>query len=255
MKLMKCVVVMIIGAMLSFFVFNGNVAKNQQRFALSELARCKVAIQQHLAQEGGRIVRQLNGFSRAVSANQDFSMKLVVDKDRSAPVVSEIALQYMEPMDLSLLEVVDSSQVLLSCGQFPGANGKTVSPAIAQLDTQAAFLFDDLRGEQVFTHQARVRFSIAETPVFAVGGTVVDQDFLARLAPTDQVRLIVKRGTFVLGTCSVQSMSDLRDNTIIVNDTSYLATSLTLPYSGIDDPPLLYILIPKPVSNSLLKFR
>ena len=44
---------------------------------------------------------QLAAFSRIVAADREFSMKLLVENNRSAPEVTEIAPRFMEPMGLS----------------------------------------------------------------------------------------------------------------------------------------------------------
>jgi len=42
---------------------------------------------------------QLGAFSRVVAADREFSMKLLVENNRSAPEITEITSRFMEPMD------------------------------------------------------------------------------------------------------------------------------------------------------------
>jgi hypothetical protein len=223
--------------------------KSQAGGVSPELAFVKQAAEQQLANQMDLLSRQIGGFAGVVAADREFSMKLLVDKDKSAPEVTEIAQRYLAPMALSILSITDSQYVILSCGHFP-ANTGTVFSAARSLGATPAFIADNVKGETVLTLQAKARFTILDTAVFyACGGLTVGKDFLARLVCWPGYSILVKKGATVIGMERVESISEVKDNTILLNNTAYPAVSISLPYAGDGDPPALIVVSNKPCAR------
>ena len=192
---------------------------------------------------------QVASFARTVASDRDFSMKVLVDKDRSASEVTDIAPRYMEPMALSLLSIVNSRDTILSCGQFPASAGGP-SAVAGSLGDSAAFAMDNLKGVMVLTLQAKTRFTILDSVFFAIGGVVVDQNFCSRFSLPQGYRLLCKQGGTVIGAPGgqhVESISDVKDNVIVLNNASYPAISIVLPYVGSGSAPCLIVIADKPL--------
>jgi hypothetical protein len=223
----------ILGGLLVFAFVSHRTAPLPRQQAVMELLHTRAAMEQALAGRGAALTRQLRAFAEQVAGDRDFAMKLLVETDRAAPEVSEFARRFMAAMDFALLEIADSAGVLLSCGHFPAAAGNSVASKTALLDTQAVFLLDNIRGEEALTMQAAVTVTLGETTRLTCGGGwVVDQTFLDGLAPPPAVRVLLRAGPHSIGLDSVSSMSAVTDNTIIINDTTYLAAALPLVYRG-----------------------
>jgi hypothetical protein len=187
------------------------------------------------------LTSQITAFSRAVAADRDFSMKVLVEKDRSAPEVTDIAPRYLEPMALSALSIVNSRDTILSCGQFP-ANTGGPSPVAGILGSSAAFVIDNVKGSTVLTLQAKERFAILDSVFYAIGGVIVDANFCSRFSLPRGYRLLCKQGAAVIGMERVESISDVKDNMIVLNNVSYPAVSIVLPFAGSGPPPSLIII-------------
>jgi hypothetical protein len=226
-----------------FFGF-GNSSRAQKQ-ALVRLSDARATVERSLNDRYARLAGQLGEFARTVSGDQAFAMKLIAEHDRSAPEVSEIAQRYMAAMGFSLLEVADSSMTLLSCGQFPAAAGNPVKSAVAQLDTVPAFVQDDIQGSPALTLQAKVRCLIAESPVYCLGGIIVDNGFVAHCAPNDNVRLLLRQGRNALGE-GMKTMSEIKNGTIVVNDTTWLVSPISLPWAGQGNAPEILVMMARP---------
>ena len=242
----------VLGGLLVFLFAGHRVARIPREQAVMELLHTRAAVEQALAGRGAALTRRLRAFAEQVAGDRDFAMKLIVEQDRTAPEVTEFARRYMAAMDLGLLEIADSASVLLSCGHFPAAAGNSVASKAAALDSQAVFLLDTIRGEEVLTLQARVTATLGDsTRTGCQGGWVVDQAFLDGLTPPPGVRVMLRAGSHSIGLNSISSMSAITGNTMIINDTTYLATALLLAFHGEEDPPALLLVSPMPQRLSL----
>jgi hypothetical protein len=243
MKIIVPVIAFIIGfGLAAGLVLSRAGAFNQKQDSRS-LADAKSTVERQLKVRYDLMQEQLEAFARTVAGDQDFSMKLVAEQDRSSAEVSEIAQRYLLPMNFSLLRVVDSADIMLSCGHFPASAGNPVSGAVSELDSQPVFVTDNVQGDSVLTLQARISLSIAEVvPLACIGGVVIDEAFLSRLTPYEGIRLILKKGEKVIG-AGILSVSELTGNTMVVNDTSCLAAAISLPYAGGGEPPVLYVVV------------
>lgn len=214
--------------------------------AISDLLPVKKQVETQLKTMTDGLTSQIAAFSRAVAGDRDFSMKVLVEKDRSAQEVTDIAPRYMEPMALSVLSIVNSRDTILSCGQFPASAGGP-SPVAGLLGSSAAFVMDNVKGPTVLTLQAKERFAILDSVFYAIGGLIVDANFCSRFSLPQGYRLLCKQGAAVIGLEHVESISDVKDNMIALNNVSYPAVSIALPFSGSGSPPSLIIIPDKPL--------
>ena len=205
----------------------------------------KQSIEQQINSQTDCIAKQIAGFASVVAGDREFSMKLLVEKEKSAPEVTEIAQRYLAPMALSILSITDSQYVLLSCGHFP-ANAGSVFESARMLGDKPAFIMDNVKGETVLTLQSKVRFKILDAVFYACGGMTVGKDFLGRLTCWPGYSILIKQGTTVLGMEKVESISDIKDSTILLNNVRYPAAAIALPFAGTGDAPQCIIMPNKP---------
>ncbi|MGB7566611.1 MAG: hypothetical protein WBM07_02015 [Chitinivibrionales bacterium] len=206
-------------------------------YAKQELLDMGHYVEKQVQNQSFHLSDQLMAFSRVVAADREFSMKLLVENKSSAPEVTEIAPRFMEPMGLSMLEIADSQHVLLSCGQFPANAGRSVADKEALFNDKGVFIEDNVKGQKVLTLQALIRFKILDAGFYCAGGQVVDENFVTRLSPGNGFRLLLKQGQRVMGMENVESISDVKDSTIIINNKTYQAMSFALPFAGPGDAP------------------
>jgi len=93
------------------------------------------------------------------------------------------------------------------------------------------------------TIQAKKGFKIMDIPFFVLGGMKIDEKFLSSLTPYPKVSVLLKRGGEYSGRADIHSISDVKDNTILINDKEYLAAEIALPYSGDGDKPVLIVVL------------
>jgi hypothetical protein len=227
------------------FLFSCQSLKKQNESAYKELAFVKQSVEKQIASQMDLVAAQLAGFAAVVAGDREFSMKLLVEKDKSAPEVTEIAQRYLGPMALSILSITDSQYILLSCGHFP-ANAGSAFESARMLGDKPAFIMDNVKGETVLTLQSKARFKILDAVFYACGGTIAGKDFLARLTCWPGYSILIKQGATVLGMEKVESISDIKDSTILLNNARYPAASIVLPFAGTGDAPLCIIMSDKP---------
>ena len=220
----------------------------KQAGAQQELFDLKAMVEKQIQNEAKRISDQLTAFSRVAAADRDFSMKLFVEGNRSAPEVTDVTHRFLEPMGFSLLEITDSSHVLLSCAQFPASTGTKVADKAALLGEQAKFIYDNVKGQKVLTLQSQIRFRILDTLFYCSGGRIVDDAFVSQMSPGNGFRLVLK-GYRVMGMNNAQSISDIRDSSVVINGTVYPAASIALPFAGQGEPPVLLLIDEKAVNQ------
>jgi hypothetical protein len=212
---------------------------------LSELALVKQNVEQQLAVLMDGIAQQVAGFAGVVASDREFSMKMLVDKDKSAPEVTDMAQKYLAPMALTTLSVTDSHYVLLSCGHFP-ANAGTVFEAARLLGEKPAFIMDNVKGQTMLTLQAKSRFKILDSVFFACGGLIADSGFLSKFTCWPGYSIFITQGKSIIGREHVESISGIINNTILLNNVTYPATAITLPFDGTGEAPVLTIICNKP---------
>jgi hypothetical protein len=226
-------------------LFTCQSQRKQNEATYRELAFVKQSVEQQINSQTDCIARQIAGFASVVAGDREFSMKLLVEKEKSAPEVTEIAPRYLAPMALSILSITDSQYVLLSCGHFP-ANAGSAFESARMLGDKPAFIMDNVKGEAVLTLQSKAPFKILNAVFFACGGMAVGKDFLARLSCWPGYSILIKQGTTVLGREKVETISDVKDSTILLNNVRYPAASISLPYAGEGDAPLCIVMSNRP---------
>ena len=226
-------------------LFTCQSLRKQNEATYRELAFVKQSVEQQINSQTDCIAKQIAGFASVVAGDREFSMKLLVEKEKSAPEVTEIAQRYLAPMALSILSITDSQYVLLSCGHFP-ANAGSVFESARMLGDKPAFIIDNVKGETVLTLQSKVRFKILDAVFYACGGMAVGKDFLGRLTCWPGYSILIKQGTTVLGMEKVESISDIKDSTILLNNVRYPAAAIALPFAGTGDAPQCIIMPNKP---------
>ena len=247
MRILTHLIAIVLGASLMFLLVQQRIADIPRDQAMLELIHTRAIIEQDLERRGEQLTGTLRAFANAVADDRDFAMRLIVEQDPSAPEVSGIASRYIGVAGLSLLAVADSTSTLISCGHFPAAAGNSVSDKIATLDTQTVFIMDNIKGEPVLTWQARTECAIADAArLNCVGGSIVDHEFIESLVPREGVKLLFQYGDMHIGLGSIETMSEIEDNRMIVDGTTYLATSVVLPYRGEGEPPRLILLMNEP---------
>ncbi|HUI92773.1 MAG TPA: hypothetical protein VLX68_11050 [Chitinivibrionales bacterium] len=219
--------------------------KQQTEAAYRELAFVKQSVERQINSQEDCLAQQIAAFAAVVAGDREFSMKLLVEKDKSAPEVTEIAQRYLAPMGLSILSITDSQYVILSCGHFP-ANAGSMFTSGSLLGDKPAFVMDNVKGETVLTLQSKSPFKILNAVFYVCGGMAVGKDFLARLSCWPGYSILVKQGTTVLGMEKVESISDVKDSTILLNNVRYPAASIGLPYAGAGDAPVCIVMSNRP---------
>lgn len=246
------IVVACISAGLVVVILNKKSAHLNRDYAVKELITSTNTVKRRLDNLASQLVSQMRGFCVTVADDRNFAMKLIVEQDYSAPEVADIAGQYMKAMGFAFLEITDAEYRILSSGHFPASAGNKATQKESLPDSTAMFIEDNIKGVQVLALQVKMPFSCADVPLYAIGGVYVDADFIARLKPHDGVRLLLKQGNEIAGMDDIETMSEINDNTIIINDISWLASSLTLSWAGGEDGPEIILLMEQPPDFSLL---
>jgi hypothetical protein len=228
-------------------LFSCSSDSSRKAAAITGLLLVKQQVENQLKNRMDGLSAQVGAFSRVVASDRDFSMKVLVEKDRSAPEVTGFAPRYMEAMGLSVLSLVNSRDTLLSCGQFPASAGGP-APVLALRDNAPCFVMDNVKGTPaVLTLQAQARFTILDSVFFATGGVIVDDNFCSSFSLPQGYSLLCKQGGTVTGMKHVESISDVKDNMIVLNNAPHPAVSVPLPYAGAGEPPFLVIFADKPL--------
>ncbi len=234
------------------FAVNRKIAPLNRDYALKELIVSANAVTKHVDNLSEQLLSQLSGFCSIVADDRDFAMKLIVEQDYSAQEVTDIAGKYIRAMGFDFLEVTDKKYRILSSGHFPASAGNKATGKSMLPDKAATFIDDNVKGTEVLALQAKIPFTCADVPLYAIGGINVNAAFLAELRPHDGVRILLKQGNEIAGMDDIETMSEIKDNTIIINDKTLLATSLTLSWAGEGDKPEIILLMEQPADFSIL---
>jgi hypothetical protein len=189
-------------------------------------------INSQILNQSQKLSEQLSAFSKVIASDREFSMKLLVENNRSAPEVTEAAVRYMEPMGLSILEISDSQHVLLSCGEFEANAGTSIAGKEALLGEKGVFIEDAIKGKSELTMQAKAKFKILDGQYYCCGGFIVDDKFLKQVDPGNGFKFFFKQGQKVFGLENAEGLSNLTDSTVVMNAKTYPVMSFALPIAA-----------------------
>jgi hypothetical protein len=245
MKIVTHLLVALLSAGLVMYYLNAKLANVSKNHAIMELNTVKAIVEKNVDFIQKNILKKLRVFCGVVSENQEFIMKLAVEKDVSAPEIVDIAGNYIKVMGLSFLEIVTDSGIIISSGHFPASAG---SKSLKQLLGEDAILCitDDIKGKKVLSLQGRIRFVCSGVPLYCIGGISVDEDFINEVKPLRNTDVFLKQGNEILGIDTLRTISDIRENSIMINDKTRLAASISLPWAGQGEQPSLIILQHEP---------
>jgi len=241
MKILIPVISAILSGVLVFFVMQKRYSSSVEHQRVIELKNAALCVQKQLNEISDQIKERLASFTEGIGADRDFSIKLLVENDRSAPVIAESAIRYRGAMGFSLLELTDSTGLILSSGHFPASAGSNAGDKLSLLSDKPVMMEDNVMGMQVLAWQAKKAFKIAEIPFYAMGGLTVDDELLQTLSPRDKISVLLKRGDDIMGMQDVRSISEVKNNEIIINDKKYPAVEIELPYKGDGEMPKLIV--------------
>jgi len=245
LKFITPIITALVAGALVFFFYQKKVDSNNSTFSLIELKEAQLSVEKSLAEKLNKLDQQLDAFSSSISNDRNFSLRLLVENDRSSPDVTEKAGQFLDPMGFSILEITDSAFNILSSGHFPASAGNGDTLKASLIGKSPLLLDDNIMGSNVLTFQTGKRFAIAGMTFYAIGGIQVNSEFLNGLSPRNGVKVLLKRGKVILGMENIRSISEIKDNKIIINDKEYLAVQMYLPYAGEGEKPVLITLIQK----------
>ncbi len=238
MSFLKYTLIVIVSIVLATVVLAKKIEPLYKDYVIKEVSLNAAGTARSFKALSEKVERQLASFGRIVSDDMDFAMKLSIDGDISAPEISEFALQYMEPMGFSFLEIVDSSYTILSSGHFPSSNGNVAMDNKDMPEKKAVIRQKDIKGDKFITLLIKVPFNCAGINLYAVGGIKLSDELLSTLSPNSSSKVIIKDGEQIVG-FDVKTISELKDHRIIINDKTYYASSTTLNMPG--NPELITI--------------
>jgi len=212
---------------------------------LEQLTTADAAVKKQLQLIESNIVSQLSAFADAVEADRIFSLKFFFENDKSSPEVVDIAGLYMKAMGFTALKVVDSKSAIISSGHFPASAGIDVSAQVHSILLNPVLVYENIMDRHVLTIQAKKDFRIADSLFYAVGGIEINQSFFDKLAPWDKVKVFMKHGADYIGMDNIKSISEIKDNKIIINDKEYFATSIPIVSANRGNESFLIVVVEK----------
>jgi len=207
-----------------------------------ELIGARQAVEKRLNDISQDIAGRLAAFGQETAADQLFALRLIAENNPSSPEVAGKAGEFMAPMGLAFLSIVDSAGTILSSGHFPASRGDRMPAEAFNRLADEPRLVEDLTaaGKQTLSLQARSAFMVADSIKFyALGGAVIDEAFLAKLSPMPDVKVLLRRGGDVKGMEGVKTMSEVNDGAVLINGTKYPAFTIALDFAGQGDAPEL----------------
>lgn len=228
-----------------YLFLNLQLNRQKEKTDIEYLHSIEKSVHKQIQELSSRIFYQVSSLGNVIAAQQDFSLRILVENDRSAPYITEMASRYLKPMNFAVLDIADSSFTILSSGHFPASAGNSCREKGSRLSSNTIACLDNIMGTPKLTFQASSRFTIAGFVFYVMGGVVIDSTFLSNLTPGNNISLLLKNGNEYTGTITVQSISEISDNHIIINDKKYLASIIELPSSGLPHNLELLLLVDK----------
>jgi signal transduction histidine kinase len=148
---------------------------------VAEVARI---VREDLARDSAAIAERLASLERALLNDNRFRLAAVAGVEAERAYLLDYAGTAMRLTGLSMLQVHDGEDRILSSGHFRNEHGRLEPGLAAALASDRGPAFVTARtAEREFLTLARAQtFRIAGRPFSLVGGVTVDEDLLARLA-------------------------------------------------------------------------
>jgi hypothetical protein len=252
MRILTHIIAVLLTAVLILFFINRGLSPINLDNANSVLQSNSTAIDKKIEEVASRLFLQVQGFSSTVVEDRDFAMKFLVEKDYSAPDIAEIASRYMRAMGFSFLEVTDTDYRILSSGHFPASAGNIAFTKKDMPDSTLIWIYDNIKGKKILSLQIKTPFSCEGVTLYCIGGVIADSSFISFLKPHEDITVILKHGNDILGIEDIETMSEIKENRIVINDKTWLASSKSLFWIGEESAPELFIIIKEPDDFSLL---
>ena len=215
-----------------FMIMHHRPQREGDASAAIRLIAVRAAVEKRLQETCRDLVERLSAFGREAASDQMFSLRLFAENNPSAPEVAGLAGRFMRPMGFSLLEIVDSAGTIISSGHFPASRGNRIPEKLAALSDEPKIAEDNVAGEKLLTLQVKVTFTVADSiKLYALGGTIVDETFLEALSPMPDVKVLLRRGGAIMG-MQVKTISEVRDDGIIINDRKFPALVIPTATAG-----------------------
>ncbi len=240
MKIILPILTALIVGIASFYLFQKKINEQKLDYKVQKLKITQKTVEENFKEISVRIQRQLEAFAKTVAEDKIFALRVLAENDRSSTDVTELAVRFRLPMDFAVLEITDSLLNILSSGHF-AANAGNSAVEKAALSKEPTCYDDNILGQLRLTLQSKVRFDISDIPFFVMGGLELNEAFLKSLAPNENISILLKRGKQYSGVSDINSISEVNNNHIIINDKEYWAAELQLPYTGSGDKPSLIV--------------
>ncbi len=251
-KIISYIVVSLLTAAIVLFLINREMSSINLDSAQNELVHVASGVEKDVNNLCSRLLTELAGFCLTVANDRDFAMKLLVEQDYTAPEIADIAGRYIDAMGFSFLEITDANYRILSSGHFPASAGNRSNNKSQFSDSLITFFFDNIKGEQVLSIQVKIPFSCAGFKLYCTGGIKADSNFVSQLKPHKDVQVFLKHGNNIIGKDNIETISEIKNNKVIINNTTFLAVSLPLLWVGENERPEIIILIDEPMDFTLL---
>jgi len=176
-------IVLIPIAVLAFGLRQEMTRRLSQEYQL-RVDRVVEVIREDLARESAAIADRLTSLESALVNDNRFRLAAVADVESEREYLLDYAGTAMRLTGLSMLQIQDADGRILSSGHFRNEHGRLESGlASALTDARGVGLVATRSAEREFLALARSEsFVIGGRPFTIVGGVVVDEAFLARLA-------------------------------------------------------------------------
>jgi signal transduction histidine kinase len=148
------------------------------------VAQVAQIVREDLARDSAAIAERLASLERALSNDNRFRLAAVAGVESERAYLLDYAGTAMRLTGLSMLQVHDGEDRILSSGHFRNEHGRLEPGLVAALARHGDAAFVTARtAEREFLALARAQtFQIAGRPFSLIGGVTVDEDLLARLA-------------------------------------------------------------------------
>lgn len=242
MKIILPILTALITGTVLFFVYQKKIEDQQLQFQIQKLKIVEETVKQNIEGVSDRILMQLEALSKTIAEDKNFALRLLAENDRSSSDITEYAVRFMSPMGFSVLDITDSSLIILSSGHFAANAGNSVIEK-AKLSSKPAYYDDNIMGQKRLTIQSKVKFTISDIPFYVIGGLEINEQFLKDLSPNQNVTILLKRGREYFGKSDIRSISEVTNGRIFINDKEYYAAEVQLPFAGNEDNPSLIIVL------------